>query len=495
MPEGEGAVPDSQAGKAVSASSSTGLTASERAELERLKAEVSALRIGDEHQRRIDGRDPRKNGAVALALLLLVVVTAGLAVLLTELSVPLAPVWSSIVLGIPTLYLGWKTLQPPPNATATSVSERSWRGITTWRELVMRLLIGVGCMLAPVSILAVWTANEVSNTDRYVATVEPLIHDTAIQNALTNKITTAITAHLKVVGYTGFVHTQTHKIVTSPQAVNLWIQINRTAHDQLVKVLSGQDNSALTTSNLQVTLDLGPFINVIKQDLARRGITAIAKLPPVHPTIALYSSKNLVKAQALYELINVLKIVLPILSLLLIAAGVYIARDHRRAIIGAGFGFAGSMLVLGGLLPVVRGVYINSAPAALAFDVMVRDVKEALRTLLVVGLVVAAGAFLTGPSVTAVRTRAGFRSAFDWIRSRSFSTGPAGRWTYSHRHTLRICAVSLAAIIFVFQGRPSAGSVILLVIVLLVVLALIELIGRPPTRSEIESGRFDRQLG
>jgi hypothetical protein len=45
--------------------------------------------------------------------------------------------------------------------------------------------------------------------------------------------------------------------------------------------------------------------------------------------------------------------------------------------------------------------------------------------------------------------------------------------------------VSLAAIIFVFQGRPTAGSVIVLVILLLVVLGLIELIGRPPAKPEI----------
>jgi hypothetical protein len=340
-----------------------------------------------------------------------------------------------------------------------------------------------------VSVLAVWTANEVSSTDRYVATVEPLIHEPAIQNALTDKITTAITTHLNGVGYAGFVHTQVHKIVTSPQAANLWIQINRTAHDQLMKVLSEQDNSTISTNNVHMILDLGPFINITKQDLAKRGFTVMGKLPPIYPTIALYSTKNLVQAQALYQLINDLKIVLPILSLLLIAAGVYIARDHRRALIGAGLGIAGSMVVLSGLLAVFRVVYSNSDAAAAAFDIVVRFIPEVVRALLVLGLFVAATAFLTGPSVAAVRTRARFVSALDWIRSSSerkgLSTGPAGRWTYAHRHVLRICAVSLAAVIFVFQSHPTAGSVIVLVILLLVVLGLIEFIGRPPAKPVI----------
>jgi hypothetical protein len=408
-------------------------------------------------------------------------------------------------------------------------SEMRPRHRVSWRAPVSALLIVIGCILAPLSVVGVWTANQVSDTNRYIANIEPLIHDPAIQNALTDKVTTAITTHLNVTGYTnqaaalltskglprvgtllktfgpsiasavaGFVHNTVHKVVTSPRFANAWIQVNRVAHQTLVKALSGQ-GGAITVSNGQVTLDLAPFIAIVKEDLVKRGFTLVNSLPPIHPTLALFSSKTLVQAQSLYRLINDLKIVLPILSLLLIAAGVYIARNHRRALIGAGLGFAASMLVLGALLLVFRSVYLNSVPnsvfpsnaAAAAFDTLVRFIKEALRVLLVVGLIVAIGAFFTGPSVTAVRTRAGFVSAFGWIRSsgerKGLSTGPAGRWTYAHRQVLRICAVGLAAIIFVFQGRPTAASVIVLVIVLLVVLGLIELIGRPPAKPEIAS--------
>ena len=60
-------------------------------------------------------------------------------------------------------------------------------------------------------------------------------------------------------------------------------------------------------------------------------------------------------------------------------------------------------------------------------------------------------------------------------------TGPVGTWTYAHRRALRISAVALAALIFVFWGEPSAVAVIVMVVLLLVVLGLIELIGsRPP---------------
>ena len=109
--------------------------------------------------------------------------------------------------------------------------------------------------------------------------------------------------------------------------------------------------------------------------------------------------------------------------------------------------------------------------------------SSGLRTVLLVGLVVATGAFFTGPSRAAVATRSGTASGLDWIRHygerRGVSTGPVGEWTYLHRKGLRIGAVALFAVIFVFVGEPTALLVIVLVILLLVVLGLIELIGRP----------------
>ena len=407
---------------------------------------------------------------------------------------------------------------------STLQTERARRPHVGWRAPVSVVLIVVGCLLAPLSVLAVWTANEVSSTSRYVANVEPLIHDPAVQNALTDKITTQITTHLNVTAYTdqaaglltshglprvgallqtfgpsissavaGFIHGQVHKIVTSPQFARIWVQANTAVHEQLVKALSGQGGSSVSVSNGQVVLSLGPFINLIKQDLVKRGFTIVSKLPAINPTLSLFSAKYLVKAQSGYRLINDLKIVLPILALLLLALGVYVARSHRRALIGAGLGLAASMLVLGAGLLIFRGVYLNSVPgdvlpadaAAALFDTLVRFIKEGLRTILVVGLVVAAGAFLTGPSISAVRTRKAFSSGLGWVRQSGehagLRTGPVGTWTYAHRKGLRIGAVALAALIFVFWGQPTVALVITLVVLLLVALGLIELIGsRPP---------------
>src|SRR5512140_1401819 len=193
---------------------------------------------------------------------------------------------------------------PEPEAARAGVAEprgrprQARRHRFSWRTPVAVLLIVAGCVLAPLSVVAVWTANQVSDTSRYVANVAPLIKDPAIQNALTNKLTSEIVAKIDVKGLTdqaaaelsakglpkigsllrgvsgplasgvqGFVHSSIHKIITGPRMANAWTQMNRVASQALVAVLSGRGgkNGALDVSNGQVTLDLALLEAVAKQ--------------------------------------------------------------------------------------------------------------------------------------------------------------------------------------------------------------------------------------
>ncbi len=146
----------------------------------------------------------------------------------------------------------------------------------------------------------------------------------------------------------------------------------------------------------------------------------------------------------------------------------YVARGRRQALVGAGLGLAASMLVLAIGLAIFREIYLGSVPssvlpsdaAAAVFDALVHFIKRGLRVVLAVGLVVAIGAFFTGPCHTAVQARSAFKSGIDWIRHygerKGVSTGPVCLWTYVHRRSLRVGAVALAALIFAFWAQPTA---------------------------------------
>jgi hypothetical protein len=380
-------------------------------------------------------------------------------------------------------------------------------------------------VLAPVSVLAVWTANQVSDTSRYVENVSPLISEPTVQRALTDQITAQISRQIDVPGVTrqaaaqlsargltrlssllstfsgsiasgvnGFIHSVVAKIVASPVVANLWKDGNRIAHTQLVRALSGK-SSELTISNGQVVLGLRPFIDQVKHRLAARGLTLVDKLPPINPTFPLFDAKYLVKARTAYSLLTTLKWALPLVTLIALAAGVYVARRHRRALIGAGLGLAGSMVVLAIAIAIVRAIYINKVPtnvlpadaAAVVFDDIVRFIRQGLRVLLVLGLVVAIAGFFTGPSITAVRTRDTFKTGFDKLRgtgeAAGLSTGKFGTWVYRHRTLLRGAAVGVAVLVFAFWGDPTGLVVAVIAVLLVCALGVIELIGRPAVRT------------
>lgn len=103
-------------------------------------------------------------------------------------------------------------------------------------------------------------------------------------------------------------------------------------------------------------------------------------------------------------------------------------------------------------MTIFRTIYLNAIPsevlphdaAALLYDTVVRFLRLGLRTVLVLALIVAAAAFLTGQSVTAVRTRRGITTAIDRLRGGAeqagWNTGPVGAWVYRNKTVLRIAA-------------------------------------------------------
>ena len=173
------------------------------------------------------------------------------------------------------------------------------------------------------------------------------------------------------------------------------------------------------------------------------------------------------------------------------------AKDHRRALVGAAVGVAVAMILLGLALAVFRTIYLDAVPAAVLphdaaavlYDTIVAYLRLGLRTVLVLALVVAAGAFLTGQSATALRTRQGLAHGISRLRGGAeqagWRTGPVGTWVYTNKKVLRIAAVALAALALVFWGQPTGKTILVLAGLLLVALALIEFLGQPPTAAAL----------
>ena len=403
------------------------------------------------------------------------------------------------------------------------VAERRQR----WRTIVAALLLVLACVLAPLSAVAVWARNQVTDTDRYVATVAPLASDPAIQRSITDRITAQVFTYIDVRGLTtqaidvltsrgglspqvagqlqalagpiangvqSFTRSQVAKIVESQVFADAWLQANRLAHDELVKALTGEGGGTVTVEGDTVSVNLAAFIQTVKQQLTAAGFTLAARIPEVNASFTVFQSDEIARVRRVFSLLNTLGVWLPVIVLILLFLGVYVAKDHRRALVGAGLGVALAMLALALGLAVFRSIYLDGVPAdvlphdaaAVLYDTIVRFLRAGLRTILVLALVVAAAAFLTGQSVTAVRARQSLARAIGWLQGGAgqagLRTGPVGTWVGAHKRALRIGAVVAASLALVFWSRPTGMVVIGLTLALLVALAIVEFLARPAER-------------
>jgi hypothetical protein len=387
-----------------------------------------------------------------------------------------------------------------------------------WRSVLSIVLIVLGCVLAPVAGVAVWTSNQVSDTERFVRSVSPLIDDPDVQNRITDRVTATVFEYVDVKGLadeaiaaleaqglpvrladrletltptlasavTGFVRDRVAELVASPRFEAVWDQVLTTAHRQAEAVLSG-DSESIVIRGDSVLLDLAPFIDLAKERLSAAGLPFIDQVPEVHPTVELAQADTLVRAQTAYNTLNTVADVLPWIVLGLLVVGVYLARDRFRAMVGAGLGLALAMVVLAVGLLVARSMLVGAVPAGAApatasgFDIVVTYLRYGLRVLIVLGLVIALAGYLAGRAESAVRLRRWSAGRLHSIRGGPAAGGPVATWVRAYIRGLRIGAVALAVLAFVFLDQPSGAAILVIAALLLVALAVIEFLGRPET--------------
>ncbi len=386
-------------------------------------------------------------------------------------------------------------------------------------------LVVVAALLAPLAVLAVWARDLVTDTDRYLQTVAPVADDPAVQQAVTQRVTTALVDGLQVErlagdltsavvdlglppraaaaveslqgplvdAVTARVRTTVRDVVASDEFGALWASANRAAHEQLVAVLRG-DPDALARLDADGTLSvrLGPVVEVARDALVERGFTVASRVPALDPSFPLVTSADLVTLRSAYRVLDVLGTWLPWLVVALLAGGVLTARRRSRTIVAAGLALSGAMLLLGAGLAVGRQAYLGALPAtvqrpdaaAAVYDHAVALLRVSVRAGLVLGLVLAAAAYLAGGSASARATRDGVGSAARWLRDtgerRGVTTGPVGGWLGRQRTLVRVVVAAAAALALVAPAHLTGANVLTVAVAALVVLLVVELVARAP---------------
>jgi hypothetical protein len=371
----------------------------------------------------------------------------------------------------------------------------SHRGGRRIRSIASWVLLVLACLLAVVSVLVVFARNEVLNTDTYVNTVAPLASNPAIQTAVAKRVSEKLIEEADLqqrvknalpqrAGFlappiTSGVETLTNQIalrfVQSSAFQKFWVEANRRSHRQMVALLTGSKEGAFQADNGEVTVDLTQVEAQVKKQLDARGITAFDRVPTINgPNLVLLRSTQLVKVQRLTRALDKLSILLPIVTLLLFAAAIALARNRRRGLVRAAAGLALSMALILVVAGVGRDQYLSSLlqsqskPAAAAvFDTIAALLLDSVRTIMFVAVAVALVAFFVGNRW--LRQQAGRLHAPGWL-----TDGPVPTFVGVHRKGLQWAVLGVGLFILVVWTNPTA---LVAVIVVLVTLAFVGLIG------------------
>jgi len=404
--------------------------------------------------------------------------------------------------------MGRADVADPTEATAVATETRGPR----WRRALVAILVIIGCVLAPLSVLSVWMKTTLLNTDNYVATVAPLAENSDVHNAIADRVTNTLivdnSVEQRIVdrlpdnaefvapkitdALASFVHDATLKVVQSDQFATLWEEVNRRAHTRVLALLEGEGSDLIHTHNGVIAIQIGPIIEKVNSALEDRGIDAFssAASKAADNEIVLVESSVLESGQNTTDLLQKLAIVLQVLTLLCFGIAIWLSPHRRRTILRGALGLTLGMALL--LLTFNAGRYfyldalpstVNTDAARAVYDTLLGGLQVALRAAFVFAAIVAITAWGTAPSRSATGVREG---VLKLVRGKGAAGGEPsafGTWTARNRTVLRVLVLGIGLVVLVALSAPTPTQVIGIAVLVLLVILVIEFLGRRATPS------------
>lgn len=330
-----------------------------------------------------------------------------------------------------------------------------------------RVLAGLALMLACVSILlstvAVWTHQVAFNTERFTALTSRVVTSPEIIDPLSARISTQVVDALGVgtrlearlpdalkplagaltVAVRDGIERRLQVALANPKIQNALITTLSFAHARIMALLRGQSN-AVTVVDGYVVIQVFPVVGAALTELQAMGLippevqlpdlssgeppevllprlqTALAALGVTLPadfgTIQLMPADRLVTAQAAVRAFDIIVVVLLILSVVLVALAIWLARHRRRMVIYVAIGtiiaFLLARLAIRGIEEaLIAGIADAGVASAVrsVLDATIEDLRRLTTIILVATAIVAIVAYLWGRPqwAVAVASRAG----------------------------------------------------------------------------------------
>jgi len=411
-------------------------------------------------------------------------------------------------------------------SVAPRLERRRWG-----RTAAAIVLVVVGLLLAPVAVISAWARLELVDTDRFVATFAPLAEQPAVQRYIADQTTAAIEAQVDIPGLTkdvfdgikalglppraeaalglleapaaqglqSLVSGVVDRVVQSDAFEDVWAAALRATHTQFIAAVQGDPDAALAIGgNGTISVQLGPVIAEVKKRLEAQGVGFAAAIPEVDRSIVIAQDDAFVLIRTIYSLAVAAGTWLPWIVILLLVAGVLVAKRRSNALVWTAGGFALTMAMLAAGIGVGRAFFIGTVSpsimpadtAEVAYDGLLQLMFSTIVALLVLSVFIALIAWFSGPSRPARAARgfagAGFSSVRRSAAAHGVTTGAFGVWLDRWRGFV-YGAIAVVASVAVLLSRPvTLGAVVTIVLLALLAVLLVELLRRPAAEVVVE---------
>ena len=374
---------------------------------------------------------------------------------------------------------------------------------------VLALILGLG--LLPLGTVTYWGHRTVTDTERYLETMQPLAYDEDVQDSLsiflTEKIEEqvdpealvnqlfaglieqypALKALVPVVSgaIDSLIAQVVDRLVRSDQFKQLWDLANTAAQKGLMAILEGREDGPVSLEGDAVVLDISSIIDQVKQGLVDRGFAAAANInvPEADRQIVLLEAPQLAQIRTIYSLTSPIAVALFFIAILLLVLAVVLARRRPRMVAWAGGGAAagGLLLIVG--LGIGETVFVNTldgTPFEKAsqtfYDQLLKFLYNGAYAIVVLGIIVlAVGLYLCGAR-WAVELRAAVNNLADDV-ARNIPAGPitsSGATVAAHARWFRVGVGVIFTIIVIIGNDLSVARTIWGALIALVLLAVIQ---------------------
>jgi hypothetical protein len=382
-------------------------------------------------------------------------------------------------------------------AIASSSRPRArWRWWVAWPALVL------GCLVLLVANVAVFARTFVFDTGTFADALAPEKPDedviAGVADTLSDKILASTDVQRRIQELTprgnplvaaavtdaagNLIDSTVRTVMASETFRGLWRNTVVGAHELFLRLVEDNDREP-------VRLNLRPTVERVDKSLEERGIDIIddATLDRVSEVVALRRSQ-VADLRETVDRVRRLVILLPILAVALIGAAVALAPDRRRMLARAGVGIVIAMVVTGLALRIAR----RAVTDRVEIDVRRQGVEslwgrvfellfQQTAALAALGLVIALGAWLAGPSRLAVGLRARVRSIGAGGAAEP-AAEPSGlaRLLGEHRTGIRLGIVAAAAAVLLLLPGTSALAIIVVAVLALAAIVAVEILASPP---------------